>query len=269
MYYYVIDPPNSSQTPRIAQRLQELITPMGISGEIGIASPARSAEELTYMGVDKGYTTIIAVGGEELINTVASIVLNEAKEKVAVGIIPIDAGRVAPQLIGVANNDLRTAAEVIKQRHLEMVDLVHISPKRYMVTEAEIIPPRKQKIILEVDQRIRAELEADYVHISNDLVMTFQANQGKSGLLGGLFGKKENPEHLASQFHGKQIRMTAHEPLPIMVGGQVIAKTPTTFTKVPSALKLITSRATLQPRITNDLAHAAPQGATYTSPKDQ
>ncbi len=64
MYYYVVDPPNNAQTPKIAQRLQELITPLGISGEIGIASPARSAEELTYMGVDKGYTTIIAVGGD-------------------------------------------------------------------------------------------------------------------------------------------------------------------------------------------------------------
>src|SRR5688500_15715671 len=114
MYYYIVDPPQSAQTPKIAQRLQELITPMGISGEIGIASPARSAEELTYMGVDKGYTTIVAVGGEHLVNIISSIVINESKERIAIGIIPLDAGRIIPLLIGVANNDMRSAAEVIK-----------------------------------------------------------------------------------------------------------------------------------------------------------
>jgi diacylglycerol kinase family enzyme len=265
MYYYIIDPPNSAQTPKIAQRLQELITPLGISGEIGIASPARSAEELTYMGVDKGYTTFVAVGGEDLVTTIASIVINESRERIAIGIIPIDAGRIVPQLIGVANNDMRGAVEVIKQRHLDLIDLVHISPKKYLITEAEIIPSRKIKMSLDIDQNLKAELEADYVHISNDLVMTLHTQKQQSGWFKSILGGKERTEQLTSQFHGKQIRFTAHEPLPIMVGGHVVAKTPTTFTKVPAALKLITARATLLPKTITDLPRQQPEETKNTN----
>ncbi len=256
MYYYVVDPPNHAQTPKIVQRLQELITPLGLSGEISIASPARSSEELTYMGVDKGYTTIVAVGGEELVTMVSSIVLNESRERIAIGVVPIDAGRIIPQLIGVANNDIRAAIETIKQRHLDLVDMVHIAPKHYMLTEAEIAPPRRTKLVLDVDQTMKAEMEADYIHITHDLVMTVHAKEGSAGWRKtfSLFGAgKEKPQQLTSQFHGKQIRITAHEPLPILIAGQVIAKTPTTFTKVPGALKLITTRATLLPKTITDL----------------
>lgn len=247
MYYYVIDPPNPAKIPRVAARLQELITPLGISGEISIASPARSAEELTYIGVDKGYTTIVGVGGEELINTICTIVINESRERIAVGIIPIDAGRVVPALIGVASNDLAGGAKVIKQRHLELIDLVHIAPKQYMISEAEIVTPRKMPLTLDVDQQLKAELEADYLHISHDLVVTLHTNPSAGGwqrTLGWL-GVKTKEEKLSSQFHGKQIRLTAHEPLPILIAGRVVAKTPTTFTRVPAALKLITIRATV------------------------
>lgn len=244
MYYYIIDPPKGSPTAKIAQRLQELITPMGISGEIAIANPARSAEELAYMGIDKGYTTIVAVGGEELANTVATILLNEGREKVAMGIIPINAGPLIPAMIGVANNDIKAAAEIIKQRHLDLVDMVQISPKRFMLTEAHIVAPRTVKVTLEIDQRMKAELDADHAHLSHDLVLTLQVNQPQ-GFFSRIIGGNQKPELLTSRFHGKQIRILAHEPLPIMIASQVVAKTPTTFTKLPGALKLITQRAIL------------------------
>ncbi len=256
MYYYIVDPPNSSQTPKIVQRLQELITPIGLSGEIGIASPARSAEELTYMGVEKGYTTIIGVGGEELINTIASIVINESRERLAIGVVPLDAGTIITDLAGVPNNDMRRAVEVIKQRHLELIDIVHISPKRHMLTEAHIVAPRKLKMILDIDQRLKVEIEADYLHISNDLVITIETRQPQGGWK-RLFGSQPKNELNISQFHGRQIRFTAHEPLPVVIAGQVVAKTPVTFTKMPAALKLITSRAILPTRTLSDIPRAS------------
>ncbi len=203
MYYYIVDPPEGVQTAKVAQRLQELVTPMGISGEISIANPARSADELAYMGIDKGYTTIIAVGGEELANTIATILLNESREKVAFGIIPLNAGSLIPQMIGVANNDLRSAAEVIKKRHLELVDLVQIASKRYMFTEAVIIAPRRLKITIETDDQYKAELEADYAHLSNNLVLTFhkQEQQGFFKKTLSLIGASGPPEKYISQFH--------------------------------------------------------------------
>ncbi len=253
MYYYIVDPPGGVGAVKIAQRLQELITPMGISGEVAVANPARSAEELAYMGIDKGYTTIVAVGGEELANTITSILLNESREKIAFGVIPINAGPLLSAMIGVANNDIRGGVETIKQRHLDLADVVQIGTKRFMITEAYIVSPRTIKITLDIDQTLKAETEANSVHISHDLVMTFQVEQSQS-LINKIFGGK-HADNLTSQFHGKQIRVIAHEPLGVMIAGQVIAKTPTTFTKIPGALKLITARATLPSKSINDFSH--------------
>src|SRR6266498_2095322 len=183
MYYYIIDPPAAAQTAKIAQRLQELITPLGISGEISIATPARSSEELAYMGIDKGYTTFIAVGGEELANTVATILLNESREKIAYGIIPINAGPLIPQLVGVANNDIRHAVEIIKQRHLDLIDLIQIGTKNYTFTEALVAAPRKVKVTLEIDQNFKAECMTDLLHITRNLIITIPQDQAPKGIL--------------------------------------------------------------------------------------
>jgi diacylglycerol kinase family enzyme len=267
MYYYIIDPPQGAAHPKLAQRLQELITPAGISGEIAIANPARSAEELAYMGIDKGYTTIVAVGGEELVNTIATILINESREKIALGIVPIQAGPLIPHMIGVANNDLRTAVEVIKQRHLDLVDVVQIAAKRYMMTEATILAPRVLKINLDIDQRLKAETEADFAHLSHDLVLTLQTLEPQGFLKKTLsiIGVKDNQQLNVSQFHGKQIRLVAHEPLPVLIAGQVVAKTPTTFTKIPGALKLITARAILPQKTMSDFSRT-PAGVTGSQP---
>jgi diacylglycerol kinase family enzyme len=115
------------------------------------------------------------------------------------------------------------------------------------------------KITLDIDQHLRAETEATSVHISHDLVMTLQVEQSQN-FLNKIFGGKHT-DNLSSQFHGKQIRILAHEPLGVMIAGQVIAKTPTTFTKIPAALKLITARATLPTKSISDFSHrpAAPE----------
>lgn len=256
MYYYIVDPPQGTPAARITQRLQELITPMGISGEIAVANPARSAEELAYMGLDKGCTTVVAVGGEELANTIATILVNESRERTAFGIFPVQGSPLLCQMVGVANNDLRAAAEVIKQRHLELTDVVQLSPKRFMLTEAYITSPRRVTVALEVDQKLKAELEMDAAHLSHDLVLTLHVNE-QQGFMKRAFsflGPKETTGPLMSQFHGKQIRFVAHEPLPVLVANQVVAKTPTTFTKIPAALKLITARAILPQKTMNDFS---------------
>lgn len=251
MYYYLVDPPQGVQSSKISQRLQELVTPMGIAGEIAVANPARSAEELTYMGIDKGFTTIVAVGGEELVNTVTTILMNESHEKIALGVIPINAGPLLPSMVGCPNNDIRRGAEIIQKRHLDLVDVVQIGSKRFMLTEAYITPPRKAPMTLEVDQRYKVDLEADFVHISSDLVATFQSKPNQTFLSRLGFGANQKQE--TSQFHGYQIRLVAHEPLPVTVAGVVVAKTPTTLTKLPAALKLITTRAILPTKGMGDL----------------
>lgn len=225
---------------------------MGISGEIAVANPARSSEELTYMGIDKGFTTIVAVGGEELATTVATIIINESREKIAMGVIPINGGSLLTAMVGCPNNDIRRGAEVIKQRHLDLVDVVQIATKRYVITEAFIVSPRRAKMMVEVDQAYKVDLEADVVHISSDLVMTFQAKPNQT-LLARLGFAGASPRE-TSQLHGKQIRVVAHEPLSVIVAGVVVAKTPTTFTRLPAALKLITTRAILPQKGMSDLS---------------
>lgn len=243
MYYYIVDPPRGVPAERIASRLNELTTPLGISGEIAVANPARSAEELTYMGIDKGFTTIVAVGGEELVNTVATIILNESQERIALGVVPVNAGGLIARMVGAANNDLRHAAAIIQQRHLDLIDVVQIGPKRFMISEAYLIAPRRVNLYVEVNHAFKAELPADFAHIDNDLTVTFQLRLPTSWF--SRFGLGQKSDHETSQFHGQQFHIVANEPLPISVAGTVVAKTPTTLTRLPAALKFITTRAIL------------------------
>lgn len=250
MYYYVVDPPKPFQAGRVAQKIQEIIAPLGISGEVAIASPARSAEELAYMGIDKGYSTMVAVGGDDLINTLATIIMNDAKESTALGVIPFGASTFITNLINVGNGNIRAAGEVLKQRNLLPVDLVHISPKRYMLSDAYIVAPKPMRFSLDIDQSCKVEVDATFAHITNELVFTV-GTQEKSG---GFFSFLRNsaPEFPISTFHGRQIRCVTSEPLSVNLAGTVAAKTPTTFTKIPYALKLITARVKIMANTNQD-----------------
>jgi len=65
MYYYLFEPKPEGKD-LIYTRAKNLINLHGISGEMATPGPNQSLEELVTRAADKGYNTIVAVGGDQL-----------------------------------------------------------------------------------------------------------------------------------------------------------------------------------------------------------
>lgn len=240
MYYYILESPSSRATRQTYQKLRDILTNLGIAGEMVAASPARTPEELAVMGIEKGYSTIVAVGGDHHINQVATTIMDRA----VLGIVPINASRQVTDLIGLT--DIRTAAETLKHRRLLTVSTIYIEPDLLLFLDAEIIPNQNAKISLVIDNKVRAFAYFDRAVINRAMEIRIESThvtEAKKVL--GLFKTGGNVVRSESLFHGKSITVRTDPELPLLVAGQAIAKTPVNMRLLPESLKVITRRGTV------------------------
>lgn len=216
------------------------MTNLGIAGEMVTASPARNPEELAIIGLEKGYSTIVAVGGDHHINQVATTVMNRA----VLGIVPIEASKQVTDLIGVS--DVKAAAEMLKFRRLTLVSTVLIEPDLLLFLEAEITPPRLAKINLVIDNKVRAFAYFNRAVINRSLeIMIESSHLTEPKKLMGLFTVGGNVVKSVSHFHAKTLRIVTDPELPLLVAGQAIATSPVQLRILPQSLKVITKRGTV------------------------
>jgi len=240
MYYYILESPANRATRQTYQKLRDILTNLGIAGEMVAASPARTPEELTAMGIEKGYSTIVAVGGDHHINQVATSIMDRA----VLGIVPINATRQVTELIGLT--DIRTAAETLKHRRLMTVPTVYIEPDLLLFLNAEIIPPKLAKISLVVDNRVRAFAYFNRAVVNRSLeIMIESTHLTEPKKVLGLFKTGGSVVRSESLFHGKSVTLRTDPELPLLVAGRQIGKTPANLRLLPESLKLITRRGTV------------------------
>lgn len=240
MYYYILEAAANRATRQTYQKLRDTLTNLGIAGEMVAASPARTPEELAIMGMEKGYSTIVAVGGDHHINQVATTIMNRA----VLGIVPINASEQVTNLIGL--NDIRTAAETLKHRRLMTVGTVLIEPDLLLFLDAHIIPPKLAKISLVIDNRIRAFAYFNHAVINRALEIRVESTHvTEPRKVLGLFQVGGNVVRSESLFHGRTVRITTDPELPLLVAGKPIATAPVTLRLLPESLKVITRRGTV------------------------
>lgn len=240
MYYYILESPPTRAIRQTHQRLRDILTNLGIAGEMVAASPARTPEELCEMGLEKGYSTIVAVGGDHFINQVARAIGDEA----VLGVIPIDASEQVTELIGVSS--IKDAAESLKQRRLSEVSTVVAEPDTKIFLDAVIQPSQLAKVSLVIDNRYRAYAYFNKITIDRSLnvrVESIHLLEAKKVL--GIF--KVGGETLRSEslFHGRSVRIVTEPDLPVTVAGMPIGRTPLQLKLVPNSLKVITRRGTI------------------------
>lgn len=240
MYYYILEPASSRATRQTYQRLRDILTNLGIAGEMVAASPARTPEELAVMGIQKGYSTIVAVGGDHHINKIATTIMDRA----VLGIVPINASRQVTDLIGL--NDIRTAAETLKHRRLLTVSTVYIEPDLLLFLDAEIVTPKLAKISLVIDNKIRAFAYFNRAVINRSLELMIESTHvTESKKILGIFRTGGNVIRSESLFHGKSVTIRTDPELPLLVAGQPIAQSPVNLRLLPESLKVITRRGTV------------------------
>ncbi|MFA6492549.1 MAG: hypothetical protein WCV58_00140 [Patescibacteria group bacterium] len=244
MYYYIIEPSKGKFIRNNQEKIKDILGNLGIAGETVMPNSARTIEELTHLGVVKGYSTIVAVGSESLVNKVITVLATEDLAKNTVlGVIPDDFNSPLTKRIGVT--DINSACQALKLRKLETVDLGLIEPNKYFLTEA-VIEPIKHKEIFFSMEKIKGKSFAKKVIIKPGLDITLCDPSLEGGtskkFYQWLFSKKEKDIY-TSNFITRRIRFESEKDnLPIKVSDEIVAKTPATFSNRGRILKIIVAR---------------------------
>lgn len=240
MYYYIMEPPASRAVRQTYQKLRDLLTNLGIAGEMMAASPARTPEELAMMGLEKGYGTIVAVGGDTFVNHIAQTIIGQA----VLGVIPVGECEQIAEIIG--TNNMRTAAEFLKFRRLSTLNTVLVEPDLLLLLDAVIVPPKLAKVNFVIDGKLRGYAYFNKLTISKDLVIKIESThviEPKKFL--GLFSTGGTVMRSESVFHGRNVRLVTDPELALLINRQPVAKTPVQLRANPNSLKVITKRGTI------------------------
>jgi len=238
-----MEPPKGKLIYR-QEKIKDILGDIGIAGETVIPSAARTIEELTQLGVMKGYSTIVAVGGESLINKIINILATQKISKDAVlGIIPNDFESLIAKKINVG--DLRSACNALKFRRLETIDICQIEPNKFFITEAIVENPKNRQIYFSLDTMAgSAQTNQIIIKPGLNIYMHDKALEGNafSRFISWLLSRKEK-DIFSSFFQTKKARFESENAnLPIKVSGETIAKTPATLYNRPRMLKIIVAR---------------------------
>jgi YegS/Rv2252/BmrU family lipid kinase len=134
MYYYIVNPAaGGAKINKIQDRLRDRLTRLGIMGEFVKSTGPDDVAKLARLGIQRGYKTIVAVGGDGTINEVMNAILDQ--EKVALGIIPTGTTNDLADSLGI--KDWFAATSILAARKIEEVELGQIAD-RYFVTAVNI-----------------------------------------------------------------------------------------------------------------------------------
>jgi diacylglycerol kinase (ATP) len=134
MYYYIVNPAaGGAKINRIQDRLKDRLKRLGIMGEFVKSTGPEDVAKLAKIGIDKGFKTIVAVGGDGTINEVMNAILDN--DKIALGIIPTGTTNDLASALGIA--DWYSATGILASRKIEEVNLGRIGD-RYFVTSVSI-----------------------------------------------------------------------------------------------------------------------------------
>lgn len=240
MYYYILESAPSRAVRQGYQRLRDTLTHLGIAGEMVSASPARTPEELAEMGLEKGYSTIVAVGGDHHVNQIATAILGRG----VLGIVPINASPLVTSIIGC--EDIKSAAEALKHRRLSVQSVVLAEPSTIIFLDTVISTPKLAKISLILDNKVRAHAYFNQLLIDRFLNLTLTStHETETKKVLGLFTVGGQAIRSESSFHAKSVRIVTDPILPLTVAGTPIGKTPAQLRLIPDSLKVITKRGTV------------------------
>lgn len=246
MYYYVLEQVHSSTDRKLHEKIKFLLSDLGISGDFCTASPARSAEELVDMGLRRGVSTIVAVGSERHINHIVNVIKTMERglhRNVVLGVVPTDKESSLRERLRLSS--IEEACEALKYRRFTSVDIGYLEGVAYFLTSAELNLSRPSQITIKAD-RWETTTSITHLTIFSDLTFSFyNAHESKGAIdrwVSWLVKSGDDKESNVSIFRARTVRVSGEAILPVLIEGEVVAKTPVVAYKMPKALKLIIKR---------------------------
>lgn len=242
MYFYIFEQVKGINCAKQYNKIKEYIATIGISGQYNTESPARSAEEIATMGLERGFNTIVVVGTDHIVNKVAKI-LSQANNAV-LGVIPIDENQSICRLIGTTS--WKEACDALKQRYLKTTNLTYLPPNKYFITDAQIYSQGDNPTTLTINGKCQANFQFTEIIIRPGMIIEIiDSNYGISKFtksMNWLFGKPQ-PIGAKSIFNAKKIALTGKKSLFILVNKEIVAKSPLSMEIIDKVLKIITIRS--------------------------
>lgn len=236
--------------------MKDHLAELGISGEYTFPSQVRSSKELVKDALNRGFTTIVAIGNDRLINTVASEVIGQ---KAAFGIIPLNA---SPEINHLVNgHNWHDAALALRYRKIKEIKLGQFENGEHFLISTHLNIKQPVNLTLEFDDFI-AQARTSQLTISNfeskdsedrseELsISMISEKENDSRTIGRILSfleiSKDDGLNKLSRFHAKRVRIFSHKNLNFLVNREEIATTPQLIKVSSNYLRLIVSRESLQ-----------------------
>ncbi|MBU6389192.1 hypothetical protein KGQ71_01615 [Patescibacteria group bacterium] len=246
MYYYIFEPAREAKEYERTAQIKECLTNLGIAGEMATPSPGKTIDDLVHSAITKRYSTVVAVGGIEVINQVARAL--EPYDAVF-GIIPLTDHPSITQLIGSA--DWKAAAEQLKKRRWHAVRLGLINNQLAFITPATVsLPPDMSYTLLTPEFSL--EGQGGLISISPEsqtqenaasflVEARYDTAVQKPSLLSTFF-KQRSPDNLNSRFSTDSIEVHTGDARPVVIANTEICSTPIICRPQEKPIKLIVAR---------------------------
>lgn len=246
MYYYIFESGNSSKDVERLAQVKETLANLGIAGEMAIYSHSKPVADLVNAAIQKRYSTIVAVGGINMINAIAK---ETEPHDVVLGIIPLVEHPDIEKLIGTTN--WKTAAESLKRRRWQHVNLGLINDQYCFLTPATINLNHNNPFIFK-----SASFELTGTGGSITIIpttrntdetiegITIEIDQDKSskkGFFGQLFSKND-PRINKTILNINEFELSTTETVNLQVAGENICPTPIICSAQSKMLKLIVAK---------------------------
>ncbi len=249
MYYYIFDV-RKCKNRRQIETIKDHLSDLGISGEFAVPDRIRPARDLAEQGVFKGYSTIVAIGSDDLIDEVASVML--AKQQVF-GVIPLGASENIYKIIGA--NTWEEAAANLRFRKVTDTRVGIINEQHVFFSYCEMALDRPASITAEFENFVlQAKVKELYIanqfpnfarKFPDKLDVIMKSVDPKSTTLWGRLKKVIGGPGIVKDVdltlvRTDGLRIFSPRQLQIKVDGRIAAKTPATFGISQKTIRLIT-----------------------------
>ncbi len=252
MYYYIFDV-RKCKNRRQVETIKDYLSELGISGEYVIPDKIRPAKDLAEQGVFKGYSTIVAIGSDELIDEVAAVMLNKQQ---AFGVLPLGASENISKIIGAANWE--EAATNLRFRRISETKVGVINEQTVFFSYCQVVIDKPTAVTLEFEDFI-VQAKARELYVANRFPGLIKKDPDKLDIImrsvevgsGGLWGLLKNAvvgsnittkDLDLSLFRTDALRIFSPRQLSISVDGRNLTKTPATFGVSQKFIRLITKK---------------------------
>lgn len=253
MYYYIFDLKKCRKRTQV-ENIKSYLSVLGISGEFTYPTAAQNVDELVELGLSKQYTTIVAIGDDEIANAVAGKLVGK---KEAMGFIPLEASSELSTLIGTSS--WKDACDIIRYRKIEEIKLGKTASGNHFLTNAFLDIQFPTEITLEfkdymIHAKVRnlviANFDPQIKKISADhLDVVFSSVEPNCSFLNkmsSLLKSKNDDSATQSLIRAKSLRIFTKTPISIASGKHTIAKTPQFIESTDETLRLIAAKKSFE-----------------------